>query len=182
VERFKDEPYVYPAARFELTAGEADSFAERAADAASYDTEDEEAGEEQAAGPDAESAEVEPGTELDGERVEVAEDADASHRAAPPTAESISDRSGRAALPFAGKDKHMTKREIEARIALTGVKPFYTVRCSSYDGMQDVDVPNARLGNAIVRTLRALAMDRPDLFPPSAARTAAYVLAAERQA
>jgi len=78
--------------------------------------------------------------------------------------------------------KHMTKREIEARIALTGVKPFYTVRCSSYDGMQDVDVPNARIGNAIVRTLRALAMDRPDLFPPPAARTAAHVLAAGRQA
>ena len=107
-------------------------------------------------------------------------DSDAMKAAA--IAARISDRSGRAALPFAGKDKHMTKREIEARIALTGVKPFYTVRCSSYDGMQDVDVPNARIGNAIVRTLRALAMDRPDLFPPSAARTAAYVLAAGRQA
>jgi len=77
VERFKDEPYVYPAARFELTAGEADSFAERAAAAASYDAEDDEAGEEPTAGPDADSGEAQPGTELDGEPVDVPEDADA---------------------------------------------------------------------------------------------------------
>ena len=77
VERFKDEPYVYPAARFELTAGEADSFAERAADAASCDAEDDEAGEEHSAGPDADSGETGPGTELEGEPVDVSEDADA---------------------------------------------------------------------------------------------------------
>lgn len=77
VERFKDEPYVYPAARFELTAGEADSFAERAADAVSYDAEDDEAGDEQVAGPDADSDEAEPGTELDGERADIPEGVDA---------------------------------------------------------------------------------------------------------
>jgi len=62
----------------------------------------------------------------------------------------------------------MSKREITARISLTGIKPFgYSVKTSGFDGCLDIDVPTVKVGNAIVRALREEAAQRPDLFPPS---------------
>jgi hypothetical protein len=40
-----------------------------------------------------------------------------------------------------------------------------TVRTGGYDQCPDIEVPSTRVGNAIVRALRQVAVERPDLFP-----------------
>lgn len=63
----------------------------------------------------------------------------------------------------------MTKRQLHGLIALTGIKPIgYIVRVSGFDGQADIPVASVRVGNAIVRALRAEALARPDLFPCTA--------------
>ena len=66
----------------------------------------------------------------------------------------------------------MPKRKIASLICLTGTNILgsgYVVRTSGFDGCCDLDVPSTRVGNAIVRALREVAAQRPDLFPPSVA-------------
>lgn len=59
----------------------------------------------------------------------------------------------------------MTKRELQSRIFLSGQWGSYTVRTGYFDGHLDIPVHTVRVGNAIVRALRAEAEKRPDLFP-----------------
>ncbi len=62
----------------------------------------------------------------------------------------------------------MTRREIAKRIYLTGHRGMYgyTVVTKGYDGTFNLDgIATARMGHAIVRTLRQMAYERPDLFP-----------------
>jgi hypothetical protein len=64
----------------------------------------------------------------------------------------------------------ISKRAVARLIYLSGTRLTdfgYTVRCSGFDGMTDLNVPTTRVGNAIVRALRTEALLRPDLFPPS---------------
>jgi hypothetical protein len=62
----------------------------------------------------------------------------------------------------------MTRQRIRKLIYLTGQRGTgYTVRVNAFDGCLDLDVPSTRVGNAIVRALRGVALARPDLFPPS---------------
>lgn len=60
-------------------------------------------------------------------------------------------------------------RRVHRLIYLSGTRATggYTVHCGAYEGMQDFDVTSARVGFALVRTLRGLAIGRPDHFPPS---------------
>lgn len=67
----------------------------------------------------------------------------------------------------------MNKRDIARIVYLSGTRigggvASYTVHTGSYDGLLAFDVPTARIGHAFVRTLRALAEEKPDRFPPSA--------------
>jgi hypothetical protein len=65
-------------------------------------------------------------------------------------------------------DFTLSKRQITRLIFVTGQKPFgYTVRLNGYNGCQDFNVSRIELGNAIVRTLREIALRKPDLFPLS---------------
>ena len=66
----------------------------------------------------------------------------------------------------------MTRKRIAKLIYLSGLGlegylQGYAVRCNGFDGMIDLAVPSTRVGNAIVRALRATAAERPDLFPVS---------------
>ena len=59
-------------------------------------------------------------------------------------------------------------REMAKVIYLAGSRVHgYTVMVHRFDGMGNIDVSSAAVGNALVRTLRALGRDHPDWFPPS---------------
>ena len=63
---------------------------------------------------------------------------------------------------------HLPARVLAKAIYLSGIKPSgYWVILSGYDGCLNFLVPSTRVGNAIVKTLRILASERPDLFSPT---------------
>lgn len=68
----------------------------------------------------------------------------------------------------AAHNARMPASRVAELIYLSGVRGTgYTVHCNGFDGMVDLSVPSTRVGNAIVRTLRAEAIASPDLFPVS---------------
>ena len=71
-------------------------------------------------------------------------------------------------MTWPDKSTHVPKRVMAKAIYLTGLKTSgYQIITSGYDGLQELDVPTARVGNAFVKALRDIATERPDLFPPS---------------
>ena len=71
-------------------------------------------------------------------------------------------------MTWPDKSTRVPKRVMAKAIYLTGLKTSgYRIITSGYDGLQELDVPTARVGNAFVKALRDIATERPDLFPPS---------------
>lgn len=63
---------------------------------------------------------------------------------------------------------HISKREITHLIFLSGQKSVgYRVHTGRLDGLDDIEVPTAATGNAIVRALRETALRHPELLPAS---------------
>jgi hypothetical protein len=65
-------------------------------------------------------------------------------------------------------DFDLTKSEITKLIFLSGLKSTgFRVHAARLDGLDDIDVPSLITGHAIVRALREVAAERPDLLPAS---------------
>jgi hypothetical protein len=62
----------------------------------------------------------------------------------------------------------LSKREITHLIFLSGQKPTgYRVHTARLDGLDDIDVPRAVTGHALVHALREIAYLHPELLPAS---------------
>jgi hypothetical protein len=63
-------------------------------------------------------------------------------------------------------DFNLIKSEITRLIFLSGLKATgFRVHTARLDGLDDIDVPSLITGHALVRALREVAAERPDLLP-----------------
>lgn len=60
----------------------------------------------------------------------------------------------------------LSKTKVKKLIFLYGIRSIgYTVHVSKYDGCCGISVPSVRVGNAIVRAMREIALAKPSGFP-----------------